>query len=106
MSDKGERWWTRTQRIRTVAEVPIAVAMLGVVTVPQYQRIALKALHLRRLGLSFSVIARSLDMTGKTVAKAIAWVNDRSLPQGAARRPGSRRSALRQKPRRRLDWEV
>ena len=68
------RWWTRTQRIRTVAEIPLQTAILGPEEPPLYQRIAPKALHLQELGLNLSTIARKLAVDGKTVAKAIAWL--------------------------------
>jgi len=44
------------------------------VPAPVYQRIAGKALRLRQLGLSFSAVARRLGVTGRTVAKGIAWL--------------------------------
>jgi hypothetical protein len=40
---------------------------------PKYQPIGSKAAHLHQLGLSNAAIARRLDATGKTVAKAIRW---------------------------------
>ena len=45
-------WWTRTQRIRTAAEIPFEVALLDTSPPPVYQCIARKALHLRKLGLT------------------------------------------------------
>jgi hypothetical protein len=50
------------------------VALLDTAPPPVYQRIARKALYLQQLGLSLSAIARRLGVTGKTVAKAIAWL--------------------------------
>jgi len=41
---------------------------------PIYQQIARKAAQLRELGLSDRVIAARLQVTGKTVAKSIAWI--------------------------------
>ncbi len=76
---KPERWWTRTQRIRTVAGVPIEMALLDVASTPVYQRIAREVLHLRQLGLSLSAVSRRLGVTDKTAARAIAWLR-RSLP--------------------------
>lgn len=49
------------------------MSLLGIVKPPVYQDIALKAEHLRQLGLSASRIAVALDVTDKTVAKALAW---------------------------------
>lgn len=38
-----------------------------------YQRIASKALQLKQLGLSMAGVARALDVSDKTAAKAIKW---------------------------------
>jgi hypothetical protein len=46
------------------------VSLLDTSPPPVYQRIAQKALHLRELGLSDAAIARRLDVSDKTVAKA------------------------------------
>jgi hypothetical protein len=70
-------WWTRTQRIRTVAQVSFEVALLETAEAPTYQRIALQAKHLRQLGFSLSRTARQLGVTDKTVAKAIRWIGSR-----------------------------
>ena len=67
-------WWTRTQRTRTVAQMPFAVALLETALQPVYQQVAKKALHLRELGLSLSAIARKLEVDDKTVAKAVRWL--------------------------------
>jgi len=67
-------WWTRTQRIRTAAALPIEMSLLEIVKPPVYQDIALKAGHLHQLGLSASRIAAALGVTDKTVAKALAWL--------------------------------
>ena len=68
------RWWRRTQRIRTAAEVPLEAALLETEAKPLYQRVAGKALQLRELGLSLSAIGRRLGADDKTVAKAIRWL--------------------------------
>jgi hypothetical protein len=68
------QWWTRTQRIRTVAEVPVQVTLLDAEAAPVYQQIGPKALHLRQLGLLRTDIARRLNVDPKTVSKAIHWV--------------------------------
>ena len=72
--DEKQDWWTRTQRIRTVAEMPLEVALMDTRAAPVYQKIAERALHLRQLGLSDSAIAKKLNVTDKTVAKAITWL--------------------------------
>ena len=70
----GWRWWTRSQRIRTAAELPFQAVLVDAAAAPVYQRIASKALHLQQLGLGPAVIARRLGMDRKTVAKALAWL--------------------------------
>jgi hypothetical protein len=65
------RWWTRTQSIRTVAEMPLEAALIGTGRPPVYQVIARKAKQLHDLGLSHSAIARRLGVSDKTVCKAI-----------------------------------
>jgi hypothetical protein len=65
--------WTCAQRIRTVAEMPLALALVDAAPLPKYQAIAAKALHLSELGLSQAAIARRLAVTGKTAKKAIGW---------------------------------
>ncbi len=67
-------WWTRSQRIRTAAQLPFQAAILETAEPPVYQRIAGKAQHLSRLGLCLSRIAEALGVSDKTVAKAIAWL--------------------------------
>lgn len=67
-------WWTRTQRIRTQAEVSFEVVLRDEAAAPLYQRIAGKARHLHQLGLGPSAIARRLNTTDKTVVKALAWL--------------------------------
>jgi len=54
--------------------LPFSVAILETEALPAYQRIANKALHLSKLGLSCARIAQLLAVTDKTVAKATAWM--------------------------------
>jgi len=51
---------------------------LETVEPPKYQRIAERALHLNQLRLSNEAIALYLDVDGRTVAKALSWILDRS----------------------------
>jgi len=67
-------WWTRSQRIRTAAEVPFEAVLADTAMAPVYQRIASKALHLRQLGLGRSAIARSLGVRREMVTKALTWL--------------------------------
>ncbi len=57
-----------------MAEIPIEAAILDTGAPPIYQQIAPKAVQLQQLGMSDSAIARRLDVTARTVAKAIAWL--------------------------------
>ena len=68
----SEGWWTRSQSIRTAAQLPFEVALLEAVPPPVYQLIAAPAKQLSRLGLTHVQIARALGVTDKTIAKAIA----------------------------------
>jgi hypothetical protein len=55
--------------------VPLEVALRDTRAAPVYQKIAKRALQLRQLGLSNSAIAEKLNVTDKTVAKSIAWLD-------------------------------
>jgi hypothetical protein len=70
----GSNWsrqWTRSQPIRTAAEISLSFSLLEARSTFAYQRIASEALRLNRLGMPASSIARLLNVTDKTVAKAI-----------------------------------
>ncbi|MBV9363323.1 MAG: hypothetical protein JO286_03605 [Solirubrobacterales bacterium] len=77
--------WTRTQRIRTAASIPVEALLIGHGDVPIYLRIADQAKHLRDLGMSDRTIARVLGVSDKTVAKAAgaarAFVSEMSEPK-------------------------
>lgn len=64
-------WWTLSQPIRTLAEVPIKFALTYTRPPFTYQAIAEKAFELHRLGMSACAIARALGATDKTVTKAV-----------------------------------
>jgi hypothetical protein len=70
-------WWTRTQRIRTEAELRFDAILADAAAAPLYQRIAGKAFDLHQLGLGSTTIARRLSTTRKTVVKALAWLTGR-----------------------------
>jgi len=53
----GENWWTRSQSIRTLAQIPIEVPLLDPVQTRKYQEIASEVLLLRKLGLPVYKIA-------------------------------------------------
>jgi hypothetical protein len=62
--------------------VPLGVPLFETEPRPTYQEIAVKARCLKRLGLNYAAIARRLGVTGKTVAKAIAWLDRQPMPSG------------------------
>ncbi len=67
-------WWTLSQRIRTLAQIPFEADILDTGATPIYQHIAPKIFQLNQLSLSDSPIARRLGVTDKTVAKAIVRI--------------------------------
>jgi hypothetical protein len=71
-------WLTRSQRIGTFAEAAFETELLEAEAPPKYQLIAENALHLNQLGFSKEAIARHIGVDGKTVAKALSWMMDRS----------------------------
>jgi hypothetical protein len=66
--------WTRSERIRTVARVPLVMTTREFAERPVYHQIAAKALHLSQLGLPLSRIAETLGVTPKTAAKAVRFL--------------------------------
>lgn len=69
------RWCPRSQRIRTVAEIPVQVALVETHEPPIYQLIGAKALQLRQLGLSYPEIGQAVGVTHTTAAKAARWAS-------------------------------
>jgi len=63
--------WTRTQRIRTAAAIPLQTVIVDDAHLPVYVRIAEKAKQLRQLGMSDRAIGRALGVSDKTVAKGL-----------------------------------
>ena len=72
---KSLQRWTRTQRIRTAASIPVEAVIVDHADVPVYLKIADQAKHLRDLGMSNRAIARALRISDKTVAKAAGAVD-------------------------------
>jgi len=75
----SEENWTRSQRIRTAALLPIDLLVRDAAQLPAYQVIAQQAVHLHRLGMSYSRIAVILHVTDKTVRRAIHWITNLDL---------------------------
>jgi hypothetical protein len=63
--------WTRSQRIRTAAAIPVVVPAVDASSAPVHVAIAAKTIRLHELGLSDRRIARALGVSDKTVAKVI-----------------------------------
>jgi hypothetical protein len=71
----GHEWWTQSQPIRTLAEVPFRFAVVDTAPCLAYLQIAEKASELHRLGMSACAIARVLKVSDKTVTKALLRAN-------------------------------
>jgi hypothetical protein len=67
----GLRWWTRSQPIRTLAEIPLHLPLVDAIPCFVYQQVSEKAAELARLGMSACAIARALKVSDKTVVKAL-----------------------------------
>ena len=99
------RWWTRSQRLRTVVRVPIEASLREVTDLPIYQRIAPEAARLREAGLSDHAIGLRFRVSDKTAAKAIRWFHGHGRvpcfhsheydPRRPSRAFGTRRTRLR-----------
>ncbi len=71
----SSKWWTRSQPIRTLAQVPFQFPLLGARRPFAYQHLSGKAVELQRLGMSASAIARALGVTDKTITKALSFAS-------------------------------
>ena len=69
----GLEWWTRTQRLRTLAELPFEAEFRSVVPVPVYQRIAAEAAGMQDQGVRVAAIARHFGVDDHTAGKAMRW---------------------------------
>ena len=69
----GLEWWTRTQRLRTLAELPFEAEFRVSVPIPVYQRIAAQAANMRGAGAAFHAIAERFGVDDHTAAKAVRW---------------------------------
>ena len=71
----GREWWTRNERTRTVAALPLEEFLRDTVPAPVYQRLAFAAAILRAKGWNDHSIAVEFRVTDKTIAKAIRWLH-------------------------------
>jgi hypothetical protein len=58
----GKKWRAPSERIRTAAEIPIEAELRDVNAIPAYRKVSEKVLHLRRLGMSCTNIAKHLGV--------------------------------------------
>jgi len=70
---KGKNWRTRLQPIRTAAEITAQIKIKPVRRVYLYQKYSQKAKELRLLGMSYQQIAKSLNISKKTVINACQY---------------------------------
>lgn len=70
-------WWTRNERTRTLAALPLEEVLRETDPAPAYQRLAGVAAALRVKGWSDHAIAVKFGVTDKTIAKAIRWLRGR-----------------------------
>jgi len=72
------RLWTRSQRIRTAATMPLSIAIVDGTPPPLYQRVADRAQQLRDLGMGTTAIARALGVDRKTICRSLSWGRERA----------------------------
>ena len=70
-------WWTRSQRLRTVALVLIEAKFIQPLETPLYQSIATRVAAMRDRGDSVSAIAKDFAVDHHTVDKALRWFRSR-----------------------------
>ena len=73
-SAAGREWWTRNERTRTVAVLPLEAVLRDATRAPAYQHLAPAATALRGAGWSDHLIAVEFGVTDKTIAKAVRWL--------------------------------
>jgi hypothetical protein len=66
-------WWTQSLPIRTLAQLPLGFPIIETRQPFLYQYLAEKASKLERLGMSVDAIARALNVTHKTITKALRF---------------------------------
>ncbi len=74
---RGAWLWTRSERLRTLAALPLDVELRDVPTTPVYQRIAAEAAAMRDGGVRVAAIARHFGVDHHMVDKALGWFRHR-----------------------------
>jgi hypothetical protein len=72
---KYKRWWTRSQSIRTLAQILFEIPIVDPVQIFRYQEIATRALVLRKLGLPVYKIGLALGVDPKTIIQGLKWTS-------------------------------
>jgi hypothetical protein len=67
----SRREWTRTQRIRTAAELPISADLVDGQPYRKYAALAERSRHLTELGMTQAEIAVALKTTPRTIRRAL-----------------------------------
>jgi hypothetical protein len=70
------KWWTRSQSIRTLAQIPIEVALVDPVQPLKHEEIAAEVVLLRKLGVPVYKIAHAVGVADKTVLRALKWADE------------------------------
>jgi DNA-binding NarL/FixJ family response regulator len=71
---KIKYWRTRLQPIRTASEIQAKIIIQPLERIPLYQKLAQKVKELHLLGMTYEEIAKSLDVSKKTVKKARRFI--------------------------------
>lgn len=66
-------WRTRSQPIRTAAQITASIKILPVKTPPLYQKLTQKVKELQLLGLSYKEIAKRLNISQGTITNALKY---------------------------------
>ena len=66
-------WWTRSQRLRTLAAVRLDVELRDPLVTPVYQRIAAEAAAMQDEGVRVAATARHFGVDYHSADKAIRW---------------------------------
>ena len=69
--------WTRSQRLRTLAQILIEVELRGAANTPIYQSIAPRVVEMHRRGFTLKAIGDHFGVDDHTAAKALQWFRQR-----------------------------
>ena len=69
----SNKWRTRSQRIRTVSQIPVRIKIPLDQTIAVYQKLASKIQEMKALGMSYREIAVGLEIDKKTVGRELSF---------------------------------